>query len=204
LLIPADQPLPPARRLVVLVPNVDVDEAALATQIWSLASPRSLAILFLGIFRGPETESVARRRLALLAAITRDDWTRVETRLEAAGNWPQLVRRYWQSGDLVVCHAEQMLSGWGGERRSLAQTIVDALNTPVYVLAGFYAGLPLERPKWLMRLLAWLPPLAVLAIFFILQVSITQGTTGWLQTGLLSFSVILEFGLLGAWESFLK
>ena len=203
LLIPADQPLPPARRLVVLVPNVDVDEAELATRIWSLASPRWLEVLFLSIFRSPETESLARRRLTLLAAITSDDRTHVETRLEPGGNWIQIVRRHWQPGDLIVCHAEQMLSGWSGGRRSLAKAIVSALNNPVYVLSGFYPELPTERPKWLARLLAWLPAFALLVIFFMLQVRITQGTTGWVQTALLCLSVIVEFGLIGAWEHFL-
>ena len=203
LLIPADQPLPSARRLVVLVPAVDVDESELATRIWSLASPRWLEVLFLSIFRSPETESLARRRLTLLAAITSDDRTHVETQLEPDGNWIQIVRRHWQPGDLIVCHAEQMLSGWGGGRRPLAKAIVSALNNPVYVLSGFYPGLPTEQPKRLARLLTWLPAFALLAIFFLLQVRITQGTTGWVQTALLCLSVIVEFGLIGAWEHFL-
>jgi hypothetical protein len=96
-----------------------------------------------------------------------------------------------------------MLSGWGGGRRSLAKAIVSALNTPVYVLSGFYPGLPTEQPKWLARLLAWLPAFALLVIFFMLQVRITQGTTGWVQTALLCLSVSVEFGLIGAWEHFL-
>ncbi len=200
LLIPADQPLPPARRLVVLVPNVDVDEPELATRIWSLASPRGLEVLFLSIFRSPETELLARRRLTLLAAITRDDWAHVETRLDLEGDWMCAVRRIWEPGDLVVCHAEQVLTGWGLRRRSLAKTIGSALNTPVYVLSGFYPELPTEQPNWLARLQAWLPPLVILVIFFMLQVRITQGMTGWVQTALLCLSVIVEFGLIGAWE----
>jgi hypothetical protein len=200
LLIPADQPLPPAHRLVVLVPNVDVDESELAARIWSLASPRGLEVLFLSIFRSPETELRARRRLTLLAAITRDDWAHIETRLDLEGDWMRAVRHIWEPGDLVVCHAEQVLTGWGLRRRSLAKTIGSALNTPVYVLSGFYPELPTEQPNWLARLQAWLPPLVILVIFFMLQVRITQGMTGWVQTALLCLSVIVEFGLIGAWE----
>lgn len=203
LLIPADQPLPPARRLIVLVPNADVDEAELATRIWSLASPRWLEVLFLSVFRSPETELLARQRLTLLAAITRDDRTHVETRLELSGNWIQIVRRHWEPGDLIVCHAEQALSGGNLKRKSLAQGLVAALNTPVYVLSGFYPELPTEQPKWLARLLAWLPPSTILVIFFALQVRMTQATWGWIQTALLCLSVIVEFGLIGAWEHFL-
>jgi hypothetical protein len=203
LLFPADAPLPPARRLIVLVPEADVDEAELASRIWSLAAPRWLEVLFLGMYRGPESELRARRQLALLAAITRDERTRVDTRLEPGGDWPRAVRRIWQPGDLVVCHAEQALSGWDGGRKSLAQALMSALNTPVYVLSGFYPRLPTEQPNWLARLRAWLPPLAVLAIFITLQIRITQATTGWVQTALLCLSVVLEFGLIGAWEHFL-
>ncbi|MBF8281887.1 MAG: hypothetical protein HW378_802, partial [Anaerolineales bacterium] len=141
--------------------------------------------------------------LTLLAAITQDDWTHVETRVEPGGNWIQIVRRIWEPGDLIVCHAEQMLSGWSVGRRPLAKAIVSALNNPVYILSGFYPGLPTEQPKWLARLLAWLPALALLVIFFLLQVRITQATRGWIQTALLCLSVIVEFGLIGAWEHFL-
>ncbi len=203
LLILADQPLPPARRLIVLVPDTDVDESELATRIWSLASPRGLAVLYLGMIRDVRAESLTRRRLITLAAITRDDWAHVETRLEFEGQWVQVVRRIWEPGDLIVCHAEQALSGGNLKRRSLAQSLVAALNTPVYVLSGFYPELPTEQPKWLARLLAWLPPSGILVIFFALQVRMTQATWGWIQTALLCLSVIVEFGLIGAWEHFL-
>lgn len=203
LLIPGDQPLPPARRLVVLVPDTDVDESELATRIWSLASPRGLAVLYLGMIRDGRAESLTRRRLITLAAITRDDWAHVETRLEPEGNWIQIVRHIWEPGDLIVCHAEQALSGWSLKRKSLAQSLAAALNTPVYVLSGFYPGLPTEQPRWLARLLSWLPPLVLLVLFFMLQVRITWGTTGWIQTALLCLSVIVEFGLIGTWEHFL-
>jgi hypothetical protein len=203
LLIPADQPLPPARRLIVLVPEVDVDEPELARRIWSLASPRGLEVVYVGMVQDALAESLARRRLATLAAITRDDWAHVETRLEPEGQWVQIVRRMWKPGDLIVCHAEQALSGWSLNRTSLAQSLVAALNTPVYVLSGFYPGLPTQQSKSLARLLAWLPPLALLVIFLLVQVRVTQATRGWIQTVLLCLSAIVEFGLIGAWEHFL-
>jgi hypothetical protein len=202
LLIPADTPLPPAERLVVLVPDSDVDEAELASRILSLAAPRWLQVLFVGAGPGPEAELLARRRLSLLAAMTRDDRTSVETRLEPDGDWLRAVHRVWRPGDLIVCHAEQVLSGLSGRPKSLANAIVSALNTPVYVLSGFY---PRQASEWsprLARFLSWLPPLAILVVFFMLQVRIAQGTTGWVQTALLCLSVVVECGLIGACERF--
>ena len=40
LLMPGGAALPPARRLVVLVPDVDLDETGLTRRIWTLAAPR--------------------------------------------------------------------------------------------------------------------------------------------------------------------
>src|SRR5689334_2075533 len=79
MLAQAHKPLPSAQRLVVLVPNVEVDEVELAYRIWSLASPRRLEVLFLSLVGEAREEAQARRRLARLAAITRDQGTRIET-----------------------------------------------------------------------------------------------------------------------------
>jgi hypothetical protein len=203
LALQADQPLPAARRLLVLVPNADVDELGFARRIWLMASPRRLAVIYLGINRNVQSESLARRRLINLAAITRDDGVSVATQLEHDNDWIRSVQRHSAPGDLIVCHMEQKFLDQGLRRRSLAQTLVSALSVPVCVLSGFYPELPVERPDWLRKVLAWVPPLVTLAVFFILQVVIARATTAWVQTTMLCLSVVAEFGLIMAWERFL-
>jgi hypothetical protein len=204
LLIPADQPLPPAQRLVVLVPNTDVDEVELAHRIWSLASPRGLDVLFLSLIGEAQAELQARRRLATLAAVTRDDWTRIETRFEMSRNWLEAVEHVWQRGDLIVCHAEQMIPKWGLGRQALAPAIVSCLNLPTYILSGFYPKLPTDRPNRFARVLLGVPPLLLLVGFFALQVQIDRQTQGWLSIVLLSLSVCVELGLFLAWHRWMN
>src|ERR1700720_2038974 len=76
LLMPEGVSLPPARRLVVLVPYLDLDEPALSRRIWNLAAPNKLAVLYLGLSPSTSEEPHARRQLATIAALTRDDWVK--------------------------------------------------------------------------------------------------------------------------------
>lgn len=204
LLIPADQPLPPASRLLVLIPDQDTDETELARRVWELASPRHLAVVYLSLTTDALTEARARRRLATLAAVTRDEWVNVQTRMVIGGDWRKAVRAVWRSGDLVVCHAEQMVpDGFVGMwRKPLGQALVATLNAPVYLLTGFYMALPAPTTRRFSQLLSWSIPLLILIGFFMLQVQIEQQVTGWLKTMLLSASVALEFGLVGLWNRF--
>lgn len=204
LLIPADQPLPPATRLLVLIPDQDTDETKLARRIWGLASPRHLAVVYLSLTSDALTEARARRRLATLAAVTRDDWVNVQTQLLVGADWGRAVRAWWRPGDLVVCHAEQMVpDGWLGMwRRPLGQMLALTLKAPVYLLTGFYESLPIPTARRLNRIMSWSIPLLILIGFFLIQVQIEQQVTGWLRTTLLSASVALEFGLVGLWNRF--
>lgn len=204
LIIPADQPLPPARRLVVLTPDWDLNEAELARRIWMLASPRCLTVLYFGLTHDSGTEARARRRLATLAALTRDDGVAVQTRLDLGTHWIPAVAAGQRPGDLVVCHAEQWVKGGlaGLGRRPLAHALASQLQTPVYLCSGFYPVLPENTTHWSAPILSWVVPLAILIGFFLLQVQIAQQVTGWLQTTLLSASVALEFGLVGLWNFF--
>jgi hypothetical protein len=202
LLIPAGRPLPAAQRLVVLVPDAMVDEAHLAAFIWALAAPQGLEVLLLGTPRRLDEQYRARRRLASIAAITRDDHVRVSSELISDKGWLAAVRQVWRPGDLVVCHAE-LTSARGLRRRPLAPALVQALQGPVYVAAGLYPDLPHERRGWLAQASAWLPPVAIILGFLALQARLTAATSGGVQTVLLALSVMAEFALIAAWEHFL-
>jgi len=201
LLIPADEPLPAARRLVVLIPDQDTDETELARRIWALASPRGLAVLFLSLSGDPETEYRVRRRLATLAAITRDDWVSVETHLAFTSDWVRAVLTHHRPGDLVVCPAEQNVRRLG-MRQPLSQALISALDAPVLALSGFFPEMPSALPGFTARLARWSILLAIVAGFFWLQVQISQLPDNWLQTALLGLSVLVEFGLIALWNHF--
>jgi hypothetical protein len=202
LLLPDLAELPPAQRLVVLMPDHDVSETGLAKYIWTLASPRRLPVLLLGISHDSQEQYRARRRLVTVAAITRDDTVQVEIELAFDQGWKQACRRVWRPGDLIVCHGEQKVAAGLG-RRPLAEVLLHSLSTPVYVASGFYPDLSDERVRGVAQLGSLLPPAVILALFFGLQVRLTQATTGSLQTILFVLTVVVEFLLIAAWERLL-
>lgn len=191
-----DSGLTAARRLVVLVPAVDVDEAAVARYIWELAAPAGLAVLFLGLCARSTQEPAMQRRLVTLASLTRDARIALETRLEFGRNWLRRIRAVYQPGDVIVCHAEQR-AGLG--RKPLSR-MVESMGAPVWTLAGLY---PLEgtgRRDGPAELVFWAVSIAILAGFFWLQVRIVRMHEDWANNMLLYFSIITETGLLWAWH----
>jgi len=199
---PDDQTLPAARRFVVLVPDQKTDDIELARRIWTMASPHGRAVLFLALCRDVRDESSLRRRLATLAAVTRDDQVHVEMKLTFDANWLPAVKSLWHPGDLIICHAEQSVSEvWGLRRKPLAQVLVSTLNAPVCQLSGFYRTLPTRPIHPLTRLLTWSIPIGIIVGFALIQVQLEQALTSGIRTLGLCLSVIVEFGCLWAWHS---
>lgn len=197
-----DEALTPAQRLLVLVPPTLIDENELARRIWSMASPRRLSVLYLGLCPEVEQEAAARRRLATIAAITRDDWAQVETRLVVGNDWTRAVRSVYRLNDLIICHAEQQVATSRFKQQPLSQALLAALNAPVCTLSGFCPNLPPSESSAGPRLLSWLFPVFILAAFFLLQIRIEQLPRDWAHTALLSLSVIVEYALIGVWSYF--
>jgi hypothetical protein len=201
LLIPDDGSveLPPARRLLVLVPG-PATPTELASRIWSLVAEADMDVLFIGAAGEGHDDYTMRRLLATLAAATRDGRLRVETRLVRGQNWLQAIRAIWQPGDLILCHREQTVTAWGFQRLSLAQALVVTLNAPVYVLSGFYLEPSLDPRGFVRRWLRFMLPFLIIGIFFMLQVQIEMRFDSGVYYLLMIGSVIVEIGLLAVWH----
>jgi len=199
LIVPQGVELPPARRLVVLVPDADLDEAALARRMWTLAAPSSLSVLFLGLVRSTPDEPGARRRLATLSALTRDDRVQVNTTLIVATDWFGALRPLLRRDDVIVCHAEQTLSGWRGVR-PLANQLCQTLRVPVHALNGFYAGEPAQPVHPMRRLVFWGGAVVILAGAFLLQLQISALPKNWVEAAFMILSVVAECALIGLWS----
>ena len=193
------QPLPPARRLVVLVPTTDVDEARFARRIWMLASTTRLDVLYVALVHEPDEESRVRRQLAMLAALTRDNLFRVETQLQSVRNWTKAIRPLLRDGDLIVCHAEQTIDTFGIRRRPLAPELVAAREAPVYVLSGLSVAATRLRPDRFAGLIRDAMPYVIVAGFFGFQTQAVGLTQGWGTPAFLCLSVLVEFGLIWIW-----
>lgn len=197
-----DQSLTPAQRLVVLVPASILDESELARRIWSMASPRRLSVLYLGLCNDIEHEATARRQLATLAAITRDDWAKVDTRLIIGNDWTRAVRSVYRTDDLIICHAEQQVTNGRFKRQPLSEALLNFLDAPICTLAGFCPQLPPSESRPGPALLSWLFPVFILVAFFLMQIRIEQLPKDWAHTALLSLSVIVEYVLIAIWSYF--
>jgi hypothetical protein len=199
LLMPQGVALPATRRLLVLVPDLDLDQAALSRCVWNLAAPNKLAVLYVSRANSSAEEPHARRQLASLAALTRDDWVKVSTLLAPQPDWLNAVRALLCPGDLVVCHAEQSLPGWRGAR-PLGHSLCEILLAPVQLLEGFYSGDPSQAAHPTARLLFWVGAVAIVAAAFWLQAQISVLPKNWAESALMALSVVAECGLIGLWS----
>ncbi len=191
-----DTDLAPAQRLIVLVPDREVDEIELARRIWEIASPHRLAVLFLGLSRSVAEESQLRRRLINLSALTRDPSLKVETSLELGKDWMRHLRTILRKGDVLVFHSHLKLSG----RRKPAREILSALDVPLLMLDGYEVNQEFSSSSPLLELAFWIVSIAIVFGFFLLQTKLLRSPEDWSWEVLLSLSVLVEIALLYGWH----
>lgn len=199
LLLPANGVAAPPRRLLVLIPDQDVNEADLARCIWTLAETAKLDVLLLGsITQGDE--AYVRRRLINIASFLRNGRIRIETTLRHQNTWQHALQDTVRPGDLLVCHAEQRISHNGLKKHPLSKVLLATLNKPVYVLNGFYPGLRVELSLPIGRWISAVVPIVIIIGFFFLQIQIDIDKTGWVGKILFMISILIEAVLIGLWE----
>jgi hypothetical protein len=181
----------------VLIPNLDVDEAELAREIWKLAFPPELAVLLLGLCPSVNEEPRVRRRLATIAALTRDTKVSVEIQLEFGRTWIRKLKSVLEAGDIVVCHAEQRIGIW----RQPLELVLARLNIPILTLKGFIPSMYKSSSTFLRESVFWLVSIAVLFVFFLFQIQILRISEEWVRDTVLSLSVLIEFGLIWVWSN---
>lgn len=171
----------PLARLVVLLPNTDVNEALLARAIWALSMPRGLRVHVVAMIDDWADEGNVRLRLALLTALLRESGIEPSVELEQDDvDWTRVVRRLHQPGDAVVCHAEQMavvgIRGARVDRQPLGACLA-ALRMPVCELSGVIAASPGPTLRQTAR--AWLLPFAIVFATLALELLFLDWTRGW-------------------------
>ena len=185
-----------ARRLVVLVPDQDVDEVAFAHEIWNLAFPPGLAVLLLGLCLNPNHEPRARRRLVTVAALIREPRVAVEMQLDFGRNWMPSLRSILDRGDIVICPAGQQT----GIFREPLDLALEKLGSPIITLPGLYPFTRRWIPRFIHESVFWAISGAVLFIFFWFQSRILRIPEEWAKDTLLSLSVLIELGLVWVWN----
>ena len=185
-------PLNPTRRLVVLVPDGNLDENALAHKIWRLASISSLQVLFLGLSPDEESASYIRRRLALLAAAIHQGEVSARSSVVIGEDWNRAVKKVLHSGDLLVCIARHMVPYRAIGRRKMGEALAVAFDVPIYLLGGLQVGRSPAQFQLVRSIVAWSLSIAILLAFAGLQIWISQNARPELSTILLCLSIIVE------------
>ena len=186
----------PVQRLIVLVPEGEMDEVELARRVWELASAPHLRVLFLALCDDVTNEPRLHRRLATLTALTRDARIAIETRFERGRNWIRPIRSVVREGDVTLCLAGHV-SGWRHEALSLQ---LEKFGIPTWILKGFEMTPSALRRKPLQEFLFWPVSLVIVLLFLVLQARIMGITETWAQNALLALSVPGELGVLWLWH----
>jgi hypothetical protein len=131
-----------AHRIIVLVPDFDINEIALGRKIWDLARATGSDILFLGVVQNIDEEWHTLKRITSLFAVSQDRRTQVDSRLEFGYSWQKAIRRVWQPGDVILCLEDHLARGRFFRRKSLAKELAHELNLPVYCLPSSFERRP--------------------------------------------------------------
>jgi hypothetical protein len=196
LIVPDRIPLTPTRRLVVLIPDAEFDQKALAKRIWELASRPEVNVLYLSLSPGPNDLARTRRRLTDLASMTNYGHVKASIKVKVGRNWAQAVAEILHAGDLLVCMARHRATYRVLGRKTLGELLSTSFDAPVYLLGGSLAGPSRQRQKLLRAVLAWLLFFAVIAAFAGIQIWIDQEYREPLSTILLCISVAFELSLV--------
>ena len=128
------QPLPSFRRLVILIPNADMDEIRLAQRIRIMMSPKKIDILLLSSVTREEEVSLEHRRLTNLAAILRDPFYTVTSKILSGKHWIEEIKENMLPGDLLVYLEGKYPPIKHSRKQTVGQALASQLSCPVMIL----------------------------------------------------------------------
>jgi hypothetical protein len=196
-IISEGDPLPPSRRLVVILPDAAFDIFALSRQIWDLAAPDCRQVLLLTKPNRVGNDIQSRVNLTTQAALIRDSRVVVQTQLVQDMSLAQAAFQNAQPDDIFICFAEHHIPGFLKKNR-LADILAKKTHLPVYTLRGSVAEMNDPLSARVIDLLLLFICLATLVGFFAIQVWLDQTTNGGVHTVFLMLSVIVEIWIIGA------
>lgn len=191
-------PFTRTKRLVVLIPENELDENELARRLWRMAAPGALQVFLLSLSPEPGSEAYLRMRLATLASRVRDERVEAGFAFVSGHNWLEALLPVWQPGDLLVCLEDGRPARWFFPGADLGRRLSEALEAPVYILNGLKMGPSLRQLRRRKEWLAWAGFLGTLAAFSWVQLLVTRTMTGNLWTFFMVLSVLAELYVL--WE----
>jgi len=187
------------RRLVVLIPDLEVDEATLSRKIYALAQDHKLDVLLVSLVDDPGNEFHALRRITSIAAIIRDAWVHVETQVVFGHNWLKALKPILQPGDMIICSEGQTTPYRLLQRKPLDLALAMALHHPVNVIPDYFEEQRSLWPNWIKRLPYWLGVAAILVGFFFIETDVNHMVRDWAGQFTLLLLVLVEVGIIFGW-----
>lgn len=198
-----NDPLPPSQRLVVILPDADIDILSLPKRIWELAAPDRRQVLLLTKPCREENEFRARMNLTTLASIIRDSRVVVHTQVVMDTSLERAACKSLQPDDVLVCFEEHRVHYFLKNVR-LAEILAKKTQMPVYTLKGPVSEMTGAISARLSDFLLLVLCITTLIAFFVLGAWIDHNTSGTPQTVMQVLSVIAEVWILGTAATNLK
>jgi hypothetical protein len=181
------------------MPDLEWDYIPAIHRIWELANTQCARVLLISLCKGPKQELGIRRAMVILRAMVQAGRIPVEANVEIGKNWVDVVKRNYQTGDMIVCFEEHRA---GLLQKPLSQIVASNLTLPICVISG--VSIPKPKSHWVAQVTAWLGSIGIMIGFGVLQLKIVQVSEGWFQSILLILVVISEIWLIWVWDRWFR
>ncbi len=199
-LLPNDGGRRTASRLVVLVPDQDMDEVRFSRAIRSTLQPETTHVVLVTAVYSLESELAARRRLATISSQVSDFNLYVEVRIVWNGSWVAAARQVAEAGDRFVCPPEMTVRR-GLRQREPLDAAIARLGLVVVPLPGFFKNSHPGITQALLQIGYWAVILAIVGGFFVLESGTSQVAPGWIGQVIVAVLMIFELGAIYLWTA---
>ena len=189
------------QRLVVLVPDQNVDEIKFSWAIRRLAGPGNLDVLLVSIVSDIEGELAARRNLVTICSLVNEFRYNVDFRVIWDRSWIHATRGLSGPGDLFICPPEVTIRTGFRKYDPLDAAIAHTLNVPTQPLANFFTNTRRSISNVFKQILYWVMIAAILGGFFILESDASQAASGFLGQTIVVILMAFELGAIYLWSS---
>ncbi len=190
-----------AQRLVVLVPDQDVDEVHFSRAIRGVMLPETTHVVLVTAVNSVESELAARRRLAIISSQVSDFYVYVEARIVWHRTWIAAARETAGEGDQIACPPELTSRVGLRKREPLDETIARRLGLKVIPLPGFFTKSRTPLTQALLQVGYWAVILAIVAGFFVLESGTSQAAPGLVGQVIVVLLMIFELGAIYLWTA---
>jgi len=192
----------PRSRLLVIVPDNELDEARYAKKARSLADYYQLDIIFLGKLTESNEESYLRRRLITLSGISTTDVIASSFIVAHQRKWNSIISKEYKTGDYLLIPNDLFEIHGLFQKYNVSEEISKKYGSKTIISNDFLVPVPGSGVlKALLPVFYWIGILTILVVSFGLESSIGQHTFGWIRT-LAEISLVgIEIFCLWVWNS---